>query len=306
VAPEWTLTPGDRIRRTDLHARFGGGGRGGMEPSAKTPNVFLFTSEEGKKHGYPFDGWDGDGTFHYTGEGRTGDQQMREGNKAARDHLADGRALRLFEKAGTDVVYMGEFSVPDESHVLVDEARDVEDVPRSVFVFRLRPVGDTWAGTQSAAPGHELSIEIPLEAKNVARYIRQRQALEPITVLRREAALVERYAAWLSRRRGVEAVRNLVATPAGQAMYTDLFVPTGDRAGELIEAKASGSRQHVRMALGQILDYARYVDHTALAVLTPSRPAPDMVALLIAHGVGAIWESAPGDFHAERPRSTSG
>lgn len=87
MAVEWTLLPGHRIRRTDLHSQFGGGGRGGMEPSAKTPNVFLFTSDEGKKHGYPFDGWDVDETFHYTGEGRIGDQLMREGNKAARDHI---------------------------------------------------------------------------------------------------------------------------------------------------------------------------------------------------------------------------
>ncbi|MCU1551870.1 MAG: hypothetical protein JWR36_2430, partial [Glaciihabitans sp.] len=39
------------------------------------------------------------------------------------------------------------------------------------------------------------------------------------------------------------------------------------------------------------LDYARYVDHSSLAILTPSRPAGEMIELLIAHGVGSVWES---------------
>ncbi|MEO5919946.1 MAG: hypothetical protein ABIQ01_02270 [Pseudolysinimonas sp.] len=212
--------------------------------------------------------------------------------------------MRLFEKDGTDVIYMGEFAIPDESYILKDEARDVEGVPRTVFVFRLKPVGETWAGNQPAAPSNELSKQIALEAKNVAEYVRQRQALEPIQILRREAELVERYAAWLLKESGIAAVRNLVATPAGQAMYTDIFVPMGANAGELIEAKASSSRQHIRMALGQVLDYARYVDQTALAILTPTEPGPEMVSLLISHGVGSIWETTTGQFDAVRPKTS--
>ena len=63
-----------------------------MEPSATSPNVLLFTSETaGSQFGYAFDGWHKDGTFHYTGEGQRGDQVMTHGNRAVKDHVAEGR-----------------------------------------------------------------------------------------------------------------------------------------------------------------------------------------------------------------------
>ena len=70
-------------------------------------------------------------------------------------------------------------------------------------------------------------------------------------------------------------------------MYTDIFVVETE---ELIEAKASSSREHIRMALGQILDYARYIPHASLTVLVPTKPPIEMIELLIANGVGVTWE----------------
>jgi hypothetical protein len=80
---EWTLLPGAKIRRTDLHDQFGGGGRPtGISPSAQTPSVFIFSdSETGDRHGY-IDSWKSEGCFHYTGEGQRGDQRMVGGNRA--------------------------------------------------------------------------------------------------------------------------------------------------------------------------------------------------------------------------------
>ena len=81
-ATTWTLPPGETIRRVDLHSAYGGGGQGGIAPSARTPNVLIFSDPaSGEQHGY-FDGWHEDGLFHYTGEGQRGDQQMRGGNSA--------------------------------------------------------------------------------------------------------------------------------------------------------------------------------------------------------------------------------
>lgn len=55
--PDWTLRPGERVRRRELHDDFGGGRQGGIEPSRSTPNVFLFAdSVSGEQHGY-IDGW---------------------------------------------------------------------------------------------------------------------------------------------------------------------------------------------------------------------------------------------------------
>lgn len=294
----WDIKPGATIRRSELHDALGGGRRGGIEPSRKSPNVFLFTSDAGAEFGYEFDGWHPDGTFHYTGEGTVGDQRMREGNKATRDHLASGRALRLFEKLGRQVTYIGEFSVPDESHILIDEAPDRNGDKRSVFVFRLKPVGPSWIDTDLSAPAATLFTSMPLEAMNVEEYIARRRSSEPVTLLRREASLVGRYVEWLNRKAPVTVERHSIPTPAGHLMYTDIFVP---QTRELIEAKSSSSREHIRSALGQILDYSRYVDHSSLAVLTPSEPANELTSLLLGNGVGAIWESGLRDFSRVDP-----
>jgi hypothetical protein len=87
----WTLRPGDRIRRTELHGRYGGSGQSGISPSRMTPNILVFTDpRSGERHGY-FDHWAPDDSFHYTGEGQRGDQAMTKGNLAILNHRANGR-----------------------------------------------------------------------------------------------------------------------------------------------------------------------------------------------------------------------
>jgi hypothetical protein len=51
------LEPGKTIKRTALHRRYGGRQQGGISPSRKSPNVFLFTDPKpGERHGYIYDG----------------------------------------------------------------------------------------------------------------------------------------------------------------------------------------------------------------------------------------------------------
>jgi hypothetical protein len=96
--PEWSLRPGETIQRKTLHIQFGGGGQGGIGPSALTPNVFVFTDPAtGAQHGY-VDGWQDDGCFHYTGEGQRGDQTMKRGNAAILRHRQERRSLRVFPR----------------------------------------------------------------------------------------------------------------------------------------------------------------------------------------------------------------
>lgn len=298
MSVEWTIVPGQTLRRSEIHDVYGGGRRGGMEPSAKTPNVLLFTSVAGAEFGYDFDGWHSDGTFHYTGEGQLGDQVMTHGNRAVRDHVNDGRAIRLFEKTGTSATYVGEFSAPDESHVLLDEAPDLAGQKRAVFVFRLKPVGEYWLNQDHVAPPQTLYSVIPIEKSDVDEYIVLRAPSEPIVGLRREAALVNEYISWLANTNSGTVERQSIPTAAGHLMYTDIFVRPSL---ELIEAKSSASRDHIRAALGQILDYARYVDHGTLAVLTPTKPAHDLISLLIAHNIHCIWREGAGHFEREGP-----
>lgn len=64
----------------------------------------------------------------------------------------------------------------------------------------------------------------------------------------------------------------------------------------LIEAKAQTTRNHLRLAVGQLYDYQRYLDDFAsgLAVLVPERPSRDLMGLLAHARVAAIWRAGTG------------
>jgi hypothetical protein len=293
---EWTISVGDVRRRRVVHEAYGGGWQGGMEPSASTPNVLLFTGLGGKANSYDvFDGWHPDGTFHYTGEGPSGAQVMTSGNRAVRDHQVEGRSLRLFEKQGNgpEVMYLGEFELPDSEPFLVDDAPGADGVLRSVFIFRLQPVGESRRGLMPLLADEPRAAQaVALEAADVDEYLVQRTS-EPQMHLRTEAELVRRYSAWLRRTRGSLAERHRIASPGGAHLFTDLYDPSRRL---LVEAKASATRNDVRMALGQILDYGRSIDHAHKAVLLPSQPPRDLESLLNDYGVGTIWPEVGGKF----------
>jgi hypothetical protein len=293
MATGWGIGVGQTLLRVKVHEDYGGGGRGGMEPSAQTPNVLLFTeASAGERFGYKFDGWHKDGTYHYTGEGQVGDQVMSFGNKAVRDHTAQGRALRLFRADGREVTYLGEFEMPAHDPYFFDEAPDRDGNLRKVIVFRLQPVGQVLKSpSDQQAPAAGTVTEVPVEAHNIEKYERQHPD-EPAVVVRREAELVGRYVAYLGKQ-GQATMRHKVPTPAGRSMYTDLF---NKATQELIEAKASSSRTHVRAGLGQVLDYARYVHHDKKALLLGSEPESDLIDLLVEHGVSCIWETNRNKF----------
>ena len=134
--------------------------------------------------------------------------------------------------------------------------------------------------------GIDLPEELPVEAANVSEYVANRPD-EPQVAVRREAELVQQYAAWL-RDRGQEAVRHRIPITGGGYLYTDLY---NKSTRELLEAKASSARVYIRAGLGQILDYSRYVEHQSRALLLPTEPPADLINLLQAYDVQAVWQA---------------
>jgi hypothetical protein len=66
-----------------------------------------------------------------------------------------------------------------------------------------------------------------------------------------------------------------------------------ETAGILYEAKSEATRNHVRLGLGQILDYKRYVpDALGFSLLLPAAPHSDLLELLALYDVGAVWRDA--------------
>jgi hypothetical protein len=128
---------------------------------------------------------------------------------------------------------------------------------------------------------------VPVEAGDVTTYDVRAPATGALA-RRREAGLVRDLAAHL-RGLGHEVGRNrLPGVEHAAPQFTDLFDAT---TGLLVEAKASTARADVRMAIGQLADYARAVRPARRAVLLDALPHPDLVALLESCGIGVIWRS---------------
>ncbi|WP_432045953.1 restriction endonuclease [Streptomyces asiaticus] len=292
-AIEWDLQPGDVIERKQLHAKYGGRTQGGIGPSAKTPNVMIFTDPiAGEKHGY-YDGWMPDGFFHYSGEGQHGDQKMLSGNASILNHQSEGRALRVFQGARGTVTYLGKFAV--EGWYEADAPETGDGPLRKVIVFRLRPLD-----TPSQDPGTKLGRLLANQTGTVTQVdIEQHETeksfvepnREPYEAERREGKLVQQFSDFL-RSKGYQVSRHRIL-PAGETrpLLTDLYVPD---LGLLIEAKGSVTRENVRMAIGQLADYSRFLSATHRAILVPSEPRQDLVELVDSLGDAFIWPEHKG------------
>lgn len=292
LAPEWNLAPGARIERTVLQAQFGGRTQGGIGPSRKSPNVFVFSDPvAGEPHGY-YDGWQADNCFHYTGEGQRGDQQLKSGNSAIFNHVEEGRALRVFEGARGVVTYLDEFELDREEPFYRTDAPETGDGPlREVIVFRLRPKSieplkptSKLASVLAGPP----SQEVPIEQQQTERAF-VAPSHEPYEAERREQRLVLDLEAHL-RRLGHEVARQRIIPEAeARPLFTDLFDAT---TGTLVEAKGTVERGAIRMAIGQLADYKRFIASGApqhLAVLLPKAPRPDLIELLESQGIELIY-----------------
>jgi hypothetical protein len=85
-------------------------------------------------------------------------------------------------------------------------------------------------------------------------------------------------------------VSRLKIVPPGEAkpIFSDLIDRTTNT---LFEAKGTVERGAIRMAIGQLLDYGRFVEPPPrLAVLLPSRPREDLCRLLTRAGVDLVWQ----------------
>ena len=191
------LEPDATIKRLELHERYGGRRQGGISPSKQSANVFLFTDQaRGAQHGYIYDGEKADGSYDYTGEGQYGDQRMVQGNRAIRDHDAEGRELHLFDSSAGAARYLGQFEYVEHRS---GDAHETGGGPqRKVIIFTLRRL----SGSVPLAPspveqfGPEAVKVIPVEQHLTERMVIEPNR-EPYEAERREQPLVLELAAYL-------------------------------------------------------------------------------------------------------------
>lgn len=241
MAFQWDVAIGEHLTRDQRVERFGGSRQGGMEPSAKTPNMFIYSDpSRGAVHGYTFDGWAPDGcVFLYTGEGPRGDQLMRDGDKALLDHKSNGQAVRLFVADGfvtrrtKNHLYLGEFGLDAAQPYTIEDAPDADGELRTVFVFRLKPVAETIHRDEDASKS-EADITmgsaqlVDLETDRTTVF--ETPGAPPTTATKREAELVQRFTAMLTGKG--HSVRRWKLRAPGEltSMLTDIFDESGARA----------------------------------------------------------------------------
>jgi len=306
---EWTLKPGESLTRDQRREIFGGALYGGIEPSAKSPNIFIYSDPaRGSAYGYKYDGWNSDDSVYlYTGEGRVGDQLLTHGNKAIVEHKLTGRSLRLFVADGPisnesnekNHIYLGEFEIDEDFPYYQADALDESQTEiRTVFVFRLKSKGQVIKREIDASQETEAKSKQTAELIDLERNLTDTfstSGTEPSIGERREGKLVQDFTIYLE---GLgHKVKRWKLTPKGEikSFLTDPYDLTDEH---LYEAKGSAAREKVRMAVGQLLDYKRLMETPPrkLSVLLPHEPSSDIRSFLAAYGIGCTWQQEDGRF----------
>ncbi|MEZ0095940.1 hypothetical protein [Streptacidiphilus sp. EB129] len=248
----WHLQPGDKIRRVDLHRRYGGSSQNGISSSAQTNNILIFTSaSSGNQHGY-YDRWNEDGTLHYTGDGQHGDQTMVRGNKALYEHRETGKRLRLFDGARGIVRYLGEWVLdPAQPYHEAQAHESGSSELRTVILFHLVPVnaaihdhpevpiGQNYMApdeTVQPAPARPSAADPDLTGRNLSAHRRLQNAL-----------------AGAAQDRGFHVLSPGVSDPDFDLAWRDAVGHV--TVCEVKSLTPANEVRQLRAGLGQILDY---------------------------------------------------
>ncbi len=73
-------------------------------------------------------------------------------------------------------------------------------------------------------------------------------------------------------------------------LYTEVYCRSLNL---LVEAKGTVERDAIRMALGQLADYRRFLNATRCAILLPSKPSDDLLDVARREQVFIVWQDGP-------------
>lgn len=303
--PEWALRPGDKVRRRAIHAAYGGQWQGGIATPTAIPDILIFTSlKSGADFGYDrFEGLREDGSYAYTGEGQSGDQQFSRGNKAIRDSARNGRAIRLFRTEGVFAEYVGSFTTGTPTYEL-KVIPDKDGHPRRGIIFNLVPVD---AQVNLLSVRGRAAEQDPSRPDYVARdsaWARPDPSdvalayLDPEffdrTMSRVEFQLQLQFGEWLTAAQ--TPPRKLSLRTPTTTIEPDFYVPSRRW---IVEAKKSTARGYVRTAIGQVLDYVHIATNAGLlglspVILLPGTPESDLLELMTRLGITVVIEVDSG------------
>lgn len=300
------LTPGDSMRRRLIHETYRGQQQGGISTPKQIPDVLIFTDPKaGARYGYDrFEGLREDGSYSYTGEGQYGDQVFVRGNSAIRDSAKNGKTIRLFTTEGTIATYVGAFTTGDPAYRL-ETIPDLDGAPRTGIIFNLVPLDADESllpvfGGFSREPAAVVETWSAPQFSDLVLTQEAGPSSSERVVSRIEFELQADFGKWLT---AEGEVPRRLRLPAGAAIIEpDLYIPGRSW---IVEAKKSAGRAYVRMAIGQVLDYAHSAKRSGIdargVVLLPGRPEPDLEALIESLGLVLCFRSE-GSFEVVTPK----
>ncbi|WP_381796470.1 hypothetical protein [Streptomyces niveus] len=299
------------------------------------------TEEDGLGPVYEYTGAGAEGDQTFAGTRGAGNAAILKHDQMGRALHVFVRAGKVRGSDTKTHRYVGIFAVDDELPFVPRQGLGRDGNPRTTIVFRLRPYGkyertnndgltpapDTIANfvpravtidmIQSAAvtkgvfvaPGlRSVEISATLKAAAKGKLVRvgkvhapefQRAGSEETTVRQKKALLVESFAAHLESQGHAVGSFQIKVKGKTSTLRTDLFDAT-DHA--LYEAQGASDRDSVRVALGRLLDYRRYVkqrnrqDRPDAVVLLPGRPDADIEALLRDYQASLVYRTKDGAF----------
>ena len=291
---EWTLLRGQTILRARLHDRYSGIRQGGIAPSRKTKNIFLFTDDSSNnEHGYERDYWKDDFTFFYCGDGQTGNQKLTRRNLQVLNHVQDGRKLRLFSPVSGKVTYLGELTIDSEKPYEFADGIGRDGKPRKVIMFRLNRVLE-----KTDLDAQLLGIQNPInefgreyifaneDSRNVAQsdyFSTDPNLLD--RALQIHALTQNTVANWVLG----DSLRPL----SPNSTTCDFDIAWNSDFGKVVcEVKSLSEENEVhqfRFGLGQILEYAQKLEAFPVLMFNRRPSQPELLNAAKKAGVAVLW-----------------
>ncbi len=291
---EWTLLKGQSILRRLLHDRYGGTRQGGIAPSARTHNIFLFTDEiSNNEHGYESDHWLNDETFLYCGGGQSGNQSLTRFNYAILNHKEDGKKLRLFSPASGTTTYLGELEVDASNPYEWIKGYGRDGSLREVIMFRLKRVHSETESIIETVLDANLAVTFGSSYRLADENSREINAPEPFTT---DPNLLDRALQIHSWTQNMIAnwVKDNGLTPLSPGTDTcDFDIAWDSQNGKVVcEVKSLSElneKHQFRLGLGQVLEYAHSLGAIPILVFSRKPTYLNLVEVANSAGVRVLW-----------------
>jgi hypothetical protein len=301
-------SPGDQFKRADMHNIVGGSFRHGMTKCNEGRDFLLFhDAKNSKKFGYDkWEGFQADGSFHYSGQGTIGDQKLTRANLGLLKANEKGIPIHLIESSGGICTYFGKY-ILGEPAFSVEKADDVKgEFERDIFVFKLIPIAnymdlDFSIHSNGKIEGVDRSWVRPaFDTIALLDQVKARTQIERV-----EGRLQAEFGDYLIANGHEVLAHSFSIKGMKGTLKPDFWIPC---LGLVVEAKPSNAREFVRLAIGQVLDYANLSiqegHQMAPAILIPNRPMPDLCSLLEELGITLIFRNRLNQFEIQFNRKS--